>query len=79
MFHELHKSFDANLSRFQDWERLAAMEKNPHRRDDLITAAITAGKLEMIAAILRKEWSDDSRITEAENAAARVREIAESI
>jgi hypothetical protein len=79
MFHDLHKSFDSNLSRFYDWERLAKSETNPHRRDDLISAAIIAGKLEMIACILSHEWDDTSRKAEAEAAAASVREIAETI
>lgn len=55
MYNDLHKSFNSNLSRFYDWERLAKSETNPHRRDDLISAAIIAGKLEMIACILSHE------------------------
>lgn len=73
MYNDLHKSFDSNLSRFYDWERLAKSETNPNRQDDIISAAIIAGKLEIIACILSREWNDISRKTEAEAAAASVR------
>lgn len=79
MFDNLHKSFDSNLSSFYSWERLASHESNPHRKADLIEAARIAGKLEMIAAILVKEWNDHSRTEEAAAAVQSVQQIAETI
>lgn len=79
MFENLQKSFDSNLSAFYSWERLASHETNPHRKSDLLEAARIAGKLEMLAAILAKEYDDTSRAQEAAAAVESVNRIADTI
>ena len=79
MYHDLHKSFDVNLSNFWNWQRLADSQKNPHRKQDLLTATLIAGKLKMIASILSKEWGDTSRNDEATEVVRWCEETAETI
>lgn len=79
MYHELHKSFDYNLSRFHDWQRLSEHKSNRCRKDDFTEAAIVAGKLELIASILTKEWDDTSRNDEAADAIQWARETGSCI
>lgn len=79
MYNKLHHSFDSNTSRFYSYQRLAESRTNPHRTTDLITAATIAGRLSMIAAILSKEWDDDTRLEEAAEAVRWCEETAEAI
>ena len=79
MYHDLHKSFDVKLSNFWNYQRLANSQKNPHRKDDFITAVFIAGKLRMLATILSKEWNDTSRNEEVEEIIKWCTETAETI
>lgn len=79
MYNNLHRSFESNLSRFWSYQRLADSPKNPHRKSDLVTAAAIAGGLHMVAAILSKEYGDDSRTEEAAEAVRWCEETAEAL
>ena len=79
MYHDLHKSFDCKLSNFWNYQRLADSPKNPFRKNDFITAVFIAGKLQMIASILRKEWDDTTRAEEVEEVIKWCTETAEAI
>lgn len=65
----LRQSFRANADDLARWLDLASRPDNPHRVEDLFTAAEKVGRVELLAALL-KEQGDPDPDDEAETLAA---------